>query len=260
MGRAQAPRNLAGVDEAGDRIFEQGELALKHRDVQILAEAALLPLVQGTQDADREIQARRKITDRVPHSNRGAIWLAGDAHQAGNGLDDAVHAGPGCPGAGLPEASARGVHQARVAGRECLVAEPEPLGNARGGFSDDIGLVSQRERQTPDRSGSSGRAPVRVCRDGYWRREAEPVDEGGIGARARAQLHLAARPWRRKRQGRSGSSFQTGPASAQVKSRTLTPARAPVKKRCDYCSLETHYRGSLAPCKIRSAARLEPTP
>ena len=123
--RADRLRHLAGREVAGEGVLQDRDLAVEHADVDHLAFAAALALVQRGQDADRRVQAGGDVALRDAGPHRRPARLAGDAHDAAHALDDDVERRPVAVGPRLAEAGGRGVDEARVARAERLVADAE---------------------------------------------------------------------------------------------------------------------------------------
>ncbi|MNX59112.1 hypothetical protein D3C86_899690 [compost metagenome] len=103
-------------------------MAVQQGDVQMLAQAAAVALLQGRQHRDGGIHAGDDIGDRHARLLRPAagqvIAFAGDAHQAAHALDHEVVAGALRERAVLAEAGDRAIDQARVDVLQALVIQP----------------------------------------------------------------------------------------------------------------------------------------
>ncbi len=73
--------------------------------------------MEGGQDADGGVETGGDIAQGDAGTNRRAVRLAGDAHDAAHALDDDVEGGPEPLRPRLPEAGGGGVDEAGIAGR-----------------------------------------------------------------------------------------------------------------------------------------------
>ena len=83
----------AGDRVAGGLVGERGRAATEQVDLDELPLAGALAMAQGGEDPDRGEQAGEHVDERDADLLRLAVGLAGDAHQAADGLDEQVVAG-----------------------------------------------------------------------------------------------------------------------------------------------------------------------
>src|SRR5579875_1138826 len=126
VGVAIALRLLTGNEMVGGDVAEQRDGRLDERDVDVLALAGQVAVVQGGEDGDGGVHARRDIGDRRAE----ALWLALDltryGHQAGFGLGYEVVTGAGGVGAFLAVAADGAVDQTGVESAQVFVAQALP--------------------------------------------------------------------------------------------------------------------------------------
>jgi hypothetical protein len=133
---------------------------------------------QAGGDGQRRRDAAHRIADRVTHAQRRRCVVAGDAHHAGNALDDLVVCRSAAKRAILAEARDGAVDKTRIHLAQHVVAEFQAVHHAGAiVFDQRIGLRHQLEQD---------RAPFRVFQ----------VDGDGLLARIDGDergAHLAAR-------------------------------------------------------------------
>jgi hypothetical protein len=113
--------------------FEQGS-------VDVLPLAAAFTPDDGAEDAVEGKERAADVGERHSGLRRRTAGVAGDAHDAAHRLRDQVEAGPFRPGPGLAEARDAGINEARVAGAERRVVDPEARRDARPiVLDDDVG-------------------------------------------------------------------------------------------------------------------------
>ena len=137
------------------------------------------------------MQPGGQVGDADAGRGRRVLLATAEAGETGQRLDEQVLAGPPDVRAVLAVADAGAVHEPRVPLRERLVAQPEPLHDARPEvLDDDVGLVDQAKRDV-DAVGrlevEDDAALVPVVRD---ERDAHPAD---VGVLQRVAAHPVAR-------------------------------------------------------------------
>ncbi len=109
---------LAGDEVVQVLVCEPGNLRVEQRQVDVLALAGAITLVQRCQDGRHRIHAAHQVGHGHAHFLRSrtrlAVRHAGEAHQAAHRLDHGVVAGLGGIGAVLAEGGDRQVDEARV--------------------------------------------------------------------------------------------------------------------------------------------------
>ena len=135
------------VDQAGEQRREQV-------DLDQLALAALAPVLERGEDADRGVEAGDHVDEGDADLERLAVGLAGDAHQPAEGLDEEVVARQLGAGAAAAEAGDRSSRRAAGSRR--------PAPRSRGPASPSRRAGSSRRRR---RLPAPAAAPRRGRRD-----------------------------------------------------------------------------------------------
>ncbi len=118
-------------------------------DLDALPFAGALAVAQGGEDPDRREQAREHVDQCHADLLGLAVGLAGDAHQATNGLHEQVVARQHRAGAGA-EAGDRAVDQRLVVGAELVIAEPQLVHHAGPEvLHDHVGYPTQMSVPSP---------------------------------------------------------------------------------------------------------------
>ena len=121
--RSAAGRHARGqVIEA--LVGEPGHLGVEQRQVDELALAGSLAVMQGGQDGAAGVHAGHEIGDCDADLHGLAAGLAGHAHDPAHALDQKVVARPLGEGAGLAEPGDRTIDQAGVLAGQVVVGEP----------------------------------------------------------------------------------------------------------------------------------------
>ncbi len=123
MAVAEPPRHLAGDREGRALVDERGQQRREQVDLDPLALAALAPVLERGEDADRREQPGEDVDEGDTDLEWLAVGFAGDAHQPAQGLDQEVVAGQLGAGALAAEAGDRAVDEARALGRQRLEIE-----------------------------------------------------------------------------------------------------------------------------------------
>ena len=131
MPRPEAARYHAGHQVVGERVLEDRELTVEHRDVDHRPRTGVAPREERTRDADGEEQARGDVADRDTDPRRRLIGVAGEAQDPAHRLGDHVERRALAQWAGVPEAGHRGIDEPRPARVERRPAVAEPLERAR---------------------------------------------------------------------------------------------------------------------------------
>ena len=117
---------------------------------------------EGGQDPDGRVQPGDDVADR--HADLGRppavrVGVTGDRHQATDGLDDEVVAGPVFRGTGSSIAADREVDEGRIDGPKRLVVEPELIERPGAEVLDeDVSVGEQPPQDVAAGRASSGRA------------------------------------------------------------------------------------------------------
>ncbi|CPM74670.1 Uncharacterised protein [Bordetella pertussis] len=127
---AGARGHPAAVEVVRRVRMQQRQRAVVQRDVQELAQAAALALLQGQQHGDGRVQAGHHVHDRQAHPRGRAVGLAVDAHQPAHGLGAGVVARQAAQRAVGAEAADAAMHQARKGLAQRVVAQPPLLQRA----------------------------------------------------------------------------------------------------------------------------------
>ncbi len=90
MPRADRPGHAPRRHVARDRVLEQRDLAIEHRDVHVGASPRALALVEGRDRRRGREHAGGDVADRRAHARGLALGLAGQAHDAAHRLHDHV--------------------------------------------------------------------------------------------------------------------------------------------------------------------------
>src|SRR6267154_5046211 len=115
-----------------------------HRDLQPPPLAALLPLVQRAENADRHQHAGAGVAEAWAGLHRRAVTVAGDAGRAAGGLRDHVEGEVFLVGAAGAEALHLAIDDPGLELLDLVIAEAQPLDRARRHVLDrDIGLLQQ---------------------------------------------------------------------------------------------------------------------
>ena len=146
MGVARAPWRPAAHEPVARMRVQQRDAAVVQRDIDQLAQAAALALLQRQQHADDAVHARDHVHHRQAHAQRIAAGLAVDAHQPRHGLDGRVIAGPGAQRAIGAEAADAAPDEARKALAHLLPANAPFLHGADlEVLHHHVGLLHQRQ-------------------------------------------------------------------------------------------------------------------
>ncbi len=203
--RAESPGERAGHEVRRERVLEDGELTIEHRDVDHRTGAALASFVERARDAGREEEAGGDVADRHADARGRAVGMAREAHEAAHRLRNQVEGGSLAHRARVPEPRRNGVDERRPARVQRRPPVAEALEHARPEVLDQhVGPREQRLERRP-----VGVA-LQVERDRLFpvveRREVErlPADERAdracVVARRRALDLDHARPQVREQQ------------------------------------------------------------
>ena len=167
-------------------------LEQRRRDPTAFARAHAL--VQGGEDADGEIQARREIRHRNADPGRRRARHAGHAHEPAHALCDLVDAAALRVRAVLAEARDRAVDEPRVARVHGLVVEAEPVLHLRAHVLDQhVRAVDEPQQERPALFLLQVAATARACCG------------AGSGSPSRGRARARSRADRRRAAARSGS-------------------------------------------------------
>ena len=104
-------------------VDQPGDLGVEQRQVDLLASAGLVAVMQGGQDRGHGVHAAHDVGDADPDLVGLALDRAGQAHDPAQALGQVVVAGARRVGTGLAEAGDRAVDQARAVVLEVGVGE-----------------------------------------------------------------------------------------------------------------------------------------
>ena len=137
-------RKLSGSEVVVRVVGEQGHLPVEHADVDHLAHARFLAVVQREQNPLCGEHSRRDVPNGCAKLAGRAVGLSGDAHDPALALNDHVEAGLALPGAGLAESRERGEYHRRVDAVDLLPGKPELVQRAGPEvLHDDVALANQ---------------------------------------------------------------------------------------------------------------------
>lgn len=111
MAAALTARDVPGFQEVGALVGEHGHQAVEHGDVDEFALAGFLDVVECSEDADDRVEARGQVADGDAGAHGASLLLTGQAHAAGECLDDHVVGGQVLVRASLAEAGDGGPDQ-----------------------------------------------------------------------------------------------------------------------------------------------------
>ena len=145
MAVALALRHVAGVQEAGRLVGEDGHTHVEQSHVDVLAHSRLVAHVESGEDGGGRVHTREQVGQRHTHPQRAAagfaVGPAGDAHHAAHGLDHQVVPGAFGIRPVLAEAGDRAVNEAWVQRPQAGVVQPVLLQAADLEVLDqDVGL------------------------------------------------------------------------------------------------------------------------
>ena len=217
MPRAEPSGNIARYRVARERILEHRDLAIEHRDIDVIADAVAVTHAQGRHDRNNAVKRGRQIADRYAASHRLTAGIAGDTHRAAERLRHDVVGGRRSLRSGLPEPGNRAQDYFGIGGLELLVAELETIHRAgREILNHYIRFCRQLEKDSGACFGAQVERDaalaaidaVEVARVAgrHHRREAARIvaaswhlDFNNVGAKIR-QVHRAKRPCQNPRQ------------------------------------------------------------
>ena len=152
IGVAPSRQGVSGHAGPDHRLFEYREHAIHHGDFQSLADPGPVPLSQGGEDADGQVQARQRVGDRRAGLQRRLPLEPGQGHQAAHGLGDGVHAGHLRVGSRASEAVDGPVDDLRIDLPGPLVADSQAIESARlEVLGDHIGPLDQTQEEPAPR-------------------------------------------------------------------------------------------------------------
>ncbi len=184
MAGAHWPRDLAGGGIAHDRVFEQRQLAVEQRDVNLLRLAGALAMQQCGVERDRGEQPAAQIANRGADAGQRHPRMAGDAHHPAEPLHHHVVGRIVGIGSGMTEARCRGIDQTRIARVQGIPAIAELFHRPRAEVLDQgVSLVEQPLENIAALRG------FEVERDRFL----APVDRGEIGRFAIFERAVLAR-------------------------------------------------------------------
>ena len=122
---AHPERDHTAGDEGAGLVDHAGQRRGEEVDLDVLALTRRRPRVEGREDPDRRMHAGDDVEDRDPRSEGGALGVAGEAHEAGDGLDHEVVAREVAALLAAAEAADRRIDDAGVARGDAVVVEPE---------------------------------------------------------------------------------------------------------------------------------------
>ena len=129
---------------AHDRVFEQCELAVEHRDIDLGGLAGLEAMDDRGIHRDGGVEAGADVADRHADAGGRLPLVAGDAHDAALALHDHVVGGILGVRAGVAEARGRGVDQLGILLVQSVPAVAQLLHRAGAEVLDhDVGLLEQ---------------------------------------------------------------------------------------------------------------------
>src|SRR4029077_91918 len=137
VARPERARRRAGEQIALGVEGEQAHRGLEQRAVDPLAQSGALPLDDRVGDAERAQDAGGQVEERDAGPHRLATRLAGDGHDAAEGLHQRLVARAVLARAGAPERGDRAVDEPPVDLRQHVLAEPEGLHGAGAEVLDD---------------------------------------------------------------------------------------------------------------------------
>ncbi len=143
-------RDLTGRRESRDRVLEDRDLTVEHRDIYECRLARAVAVVQRAGDAERAEEARRDVPDRRADARGRPAGLAGDRHDAAHRLHDEVVGGTRRQRSRLSEARDGCVDEPRKACVQGVPAVAEPLHRTRAEVLDEH--VGPREQALEERA------------------------------------------------------------------------------------------------------------
>src|SRR5258708_22455477 len=103
------------------QVGQQRNLAVQHGNIDILALAANLPLCQSRKNANHSIQTRYQVTERDTNTHGPFTNLAGEAHNATQGLNNHIEGRAITVRPLLTKACNGTSYQARIETTECRI-------------------------------------------------------------------------------------------------------------------------------------------
>ena len=139
---------LAGLEIDAGRPAQHAHDRFEQRSLDPLAAPGAMARLEREQNSLRGEDSAEQVADRDSDPRRSALRCAGHAHQPRHALRDLIEAGIVAQRPGRAEARDAAGDDARIACRQCLVAEAHRIDDAGAEIVDhDIGRIDQPFQQ-----------------------------------------------------------------------------------------------------------------